>query len=691
MYYEKDWLLSKSQESFYEAFITESAEDICISNNIISRRFIFKPDFSSVSLFNSFSKEEFIRAIKPEAVLIIDGNEYNVGGVLGQTEFAFLKTDYLKSFCRNEEGFNYLSHKIININRDIKWNKSRRNRVEIWPPKGKCMQVLFTSRNPLLKDISVTVCYEIYDGIPVVGKYFIIENKSGRAIRLNSFKNEIIALTEHSGTTSEYYRNGLIDEARNIFTYSDIENTITPTCHFKVDPDYTSQVDYLSKYPILFVSSPPVGPFEKIENGNTFKSYTTFVMLYDNPDRNRRALTIGRFFEVLAPWCTENPIFVHIISSEEKDIKNAVDQCVETGFEMIIMSFGSGLNMENITPEYISKIKRMTDYAHSKGIQIGGYSLLASRNIDEKTNVISNNVIFDFSPCLCSKWGIDYMNNIKTFIEKTEFDVLEHDGSYPGDTCSSVEHIGHEDYEDSQYKQLMSICDLYRWCREKGVYLNVPDLYFLAGNNKSAMGYKEVNWSLPRESQVVIARQNIYDGTWKKLPSMGWMFVPLMEYHGGGKRATVEPLCEHLDHYSAMMSENMLAGVQAAYRGKRLYDTEETKNMVKETVSLYKKYRDILESQIIHIRRPDGRSYDGYMHVNSNLSECGFLVFFNPDNNVICKEITIPLYYTGLTEKASVSLFDKQPSEYSLDRSYNIKLKVNIPQNGYVWYVIRNI
>ncbi|WP_339324020.1 hypothetical protein [Paenibacillus sp. FSL W8-0194] len=69
------------------------------------------------------------------------------------------------------------------------------------------------------------------------------------------------------------------------------------------------------------------------------------------------------------------------------------------------------------------------------------------------------------------------------------------------------------------------------------MYLNVPDWYFLNGSNKTGMGYREVNWDLPRERQLILGRQNIFDGTWKKTPSMGWMFVPPMPYHGGGAEA----------------------------------------------------------------------------------------------------------------------------------------------------------
>jgi hypothetical protein len=48
-------------------------------------------------------------------------------------------------------------------------------------------------------------------------------------------------------------------------------------------------------------------------------------------------------------------------------------------------------------------------------------------------------------------------------------------------------------------------------------------------------------WSLPRERQIIIARQNIFDGTWEKTPSMGWMFTPLTVYHmvGEWKKSTL--------------------------------------------------------------------------------------------------------------------------------------------------------
>jgi hypothetical protein len=268
-------------------------------------------------------------------------------------------------------------------------------------------------------------------------------------------------------------------------------------------------------------------------------------------------------------------------------------------------------------------------------------------------------------------------------------DLLEHDGSYPGDVCASTQHPGHAGLEDSQWTQWKTITSYYRWCRTRGLYLNVPDLYYLNGSSKCGMGYRESNWSLPRPQQLIHARQNIFDGTWEKTPSMGWMLVPLVEYGGGGPAATIEPLAQHLDHYDLTLANNFGAGVQACYRGPRLYDTDETKAVVRKWVSFYKKYRAILDSDIIHVRRADARDIDYYLHVNPALKEKALLMVFNPLEQPARKTLKVPLYYSGLTHQALVAEQDGTTKTYPLDRSYAINLPVEMPAQSVTWFVVR--
>jgi hypothetical protein len=333
-------------------------------------------------------------------------------------------------------------------------------------------------------------------------------------------------------------------------------------------------------------------------------------------------------------------------------------------------------------------VKALVDYGRAKGVALGGYSLLASRKIGPEDDVVNPKPIFGNSPCLGSRWGVDYFRKLRSFIETTGLGVLEHDGSYPGDTCASTAHPGHRGLEDSQWTQWKTISDFYAWCRGRAVYLNVPDWYFLEGANKTAMGYRESNWSLPRERQFILARQNIYDGTWDKTPSMGWMFVPLVEYQGGGEAATLEPLKDHLDAYGRHLEQNFTAGVQACYRGPRLYDSPETRAVVKRWVDFYKAHRAILESDIVHIRRPDGRDYDGFLHVNPALAERGLAVFHNPLATPIARTVRLPLYYAGLTAGAKVRIDGGAARVVTIGRNYEAELRITIPAGGVTWVVV---
>ncbi|MEJ5172042.1 MAG: hypothetical protein WHU10_13730, partial [Fimbriimonadales bacterium] len=378
------------------------------------------------------------------------------------------------------------------------------------------------------------------------------------------------------------------------------------------------------------------------------ESFRSFLILHDEWDRERQGLAVRRAYRTLAPWVTENPLMLHLTSTDETVARTAIDQAAECGFEMVIFSFGSGLNMEDDSPANIAKFRALADYAHSKGLEIGGYSLLASRSIDPENDCIHpdtgkpGGAIFGNSPCLCSRWGEAYFAKLKRFLEETGFDLLEHDGSYPGDVCASTSHPGHEGLEDSQWRQYRRIADFYRWCRSRGIYLNVPDSYMLAGSNKTGMGYRETNWSLPRRQQHLHARQNLFDGTWLKTPSMGWMFTPLVEYHGGGAEATIEPLREHLSDYEGHLANNLGFGAQSCYRGPRLYDAPETREMVRKWVAWYKRHRRILEADVIHLRRADGRRLDFVLHADPQGEERGLLIVYNPTDRVLEETIRVP-------------------------------------------------
>ncbi|MEN6312025.1 MAG: alpha-galactosidase, partial [Acidobacteriota bacterium] len=507
-----DWLIDP--DSFKANIKADgSAGTIELSNGLISRTFRLKPAAATVDFRNLVTGEAILRAVRPEAEIVVDGKPYPVGGLESGDNNAYVEPARLAGRKARPGSFRFRSYETGPIRERFAWKRRRVSEGRPWPPAGLTLTLHFDTPEGGPAGLAVSVVYELYDGLPLVSKRIVVRNGGPKPVRLNSFKSEILAAVESESavtTPGRWEPPALHVESDYSFLSDTPGLAVRATSHWEVDPTYTSQVNYQLQTPCLLESKPPLGPDVDIAAGSTFESFTTWELAFDATDRERRGLALRKMYRTIAPWATENPILMHLISSDPAVIRSVVDQCAEAGFEMLILSFGSGLDMESEDPAYLAKFKEVADYAHGKGIEIGGYSLLASRRVDDATDAIDpatgkpGHGAFGHSPCLESRWGREYFRKIMNFFEKTGFDLLEHDGSYPGDVCASTAHPGHRGLSDSQWTQWRRITEFYKWCRGRGLSLNVPDWYFLAGSNKSAMGYREVNWSLPREYQVVL-------------------------------------------------------------------------------------------------------------------------------------------------------------------------------------------
>ena len=99
-------------------------------------------------------------------------------------------------------------------------------------------------------------------------------------------------------------------------------------------------------------------------------------------------------------------------------------------------------------------------------------------------------------------------------------------------------------------------------------------------------------------------------------------------------------------------------------------------------------YRPILDSDVIHVRRPDGRDIDCILHVNPSLKTRGLVTICNPLDRPVARDLKLPLYYTGLTTTARIRQQDGRPKSYKLDRGYNVSVPLNVPAHGCTWLVV---
>jgi len=682
-----DWLLvPNTTASFLD--VRNDGRELVLANGLISRTFRTAPNLATISVKNLSNGSEYLRAVSPEAMVTLGGRKFEVGGLSGQPDRGYLDQGWIVGMTNRSKGFQYTGYHLAKPEARYEWRPRFGAPTASWPPKALHLILDFKAPHSTsettnsIEDVAISVHYEIYDGIPVLAKWITVSNGGKPAIALDKLEAELLAVEA--------------DQRRRFLT--DNDQLHAASINWVGDPNWRTFAP-LNPGDARFLPHPQEyllrseysrGPATSLAPGQAFDSFRTYELLLDSDDIERQGLARRRMYRTLTPQATENPIFMHLRGSDSASIRRAVDQCAAVGFEMVILTFWSGFNMESEDPAYIARIKSDFDYAHSKGIKIGGYILFATTASKGPAYDAVDPVTLKArdSLCLGSEYTEHYFAKLIHFIEATGMDVIETDGPYHGYECASTTHKYHRGRDDSRWVQWERQGLFYGECRKRGVYINSPEWYFFQGSNKYPMGYREENWSLPRDLQIIIGRQNIFDGTAYKTPSMGWMLLPLTEYHGGGAAATIEPLEQHLDTYEAHLAQNFGCGVQSCYRGPRLYDSDKTRAVVQKWTAFYKRYRSILDSDIVHVRRADGRDIDCMLHVNPNLEHKGLAMIFNPLDQTVNRTQALPLYYTGIRGRALIRREEGASMSHALDNQSMAQVSVEMSPRSVTWLVI---
>lgn len=713
---QKDWLIQQVEEPCY-LYVRKSDDGVNsmvqLNNGLVSRTFYVGDNIACVGYKNHSNEAEYLRAVKPEARVCIDSVWYEVGGLKEQPELSYLLDSWYPQLEASEQAFTLEKVETGLPLKRYPWTPKFNAVPTDWPAKGLRVEMTFvpTESMPEVKDIQVKVNYEIYQGLPLIAKWIEVINEGEKAVLLNEMECEVLAINQ--------------DQVERIHVESDFSFALvnadlrgsalmhyagTPkpyhvgasTTKWRVDQEYNTWAshnqaeDRFLDFPHhnLLVSTLPIGPNTQVDKTSPFKSYITFELLQDSDDRERKALGHRRFYKKLAPQVTESLISGGITSHDETKLKGFIDQMAELGLEQLDIMAWPGISHDNLDSTYVQHWRKMAGYAKERGIVMGGYELqVASRGRGKEVDCVhpetgKNGSLFGQSVCIASDWKDTYYSNMWKFFDKTGLMTYNMDGPYHGDPCASTEHSHHTGLQDSQWQQWKTQVEVIHELQRRGMYIPIPDWYFLNGQCATGMGYREASANLTPQQQLLLGRQYIYDGTWHKLPPMGWMTLQLVGFYTNDPRVGLEPLCENLDRYEQQLIQFLGSGCKLTIRGNRLYDTPETKQMVCKWINWFKEYRDILTSDIIHVSRPTGRDLDCMMHVNPFIKHKGMVIVFNPTDREITKEMCFPLYYTGLKGKATVTSADGTASLHTLTEKEELLLSVKIKPQGTAWFVI---
>ena len=264
-----DWLLDPSP---FKAQVSKSADgrEVVLDNGLVRRIIRLAPNAATVAFENLMTGESIIRAVRPEACIVLDGVRYEVGGLHGQPLQSFLKPEWIEALKANPEAFQFASLKTGTTEARFAWKK----RLEWmpkdvpWPPPGVSLTLEFRppagsgGAGQSRESLAVEVHYELYDGLPLLSKWIVVRNGTPQAVRLNAFVSEILAAVEYESYVDDNPR----WELPNLYVETDYafggmgSKGGNRGVRWAVDPEYASQVNYNRNTPCLLECRPPQGP-----------------------------------------------------------------------------------------------------------------------------------------------------------------------------------------------------------------------------------------------------------------------------------------------------------------------------------------------------------------------------------------------------------------------------------------------
>jgi len=233
-----------------------------------------------------------IRGVKPEAVIEIDGRKFNVGGLVDKSSMAT---------CAPSGSMPSRATRMRSSSLTTRWEEQKRG----FPGNGSA-----TARSAVAPSgVSLTLhsnrlrqawrsrrqhLHEIYEGIPLLAKWLEIHNGSGKAVKLNTFIGEVLAVVEHESLVNEPNH----WELPNIHIESDYafhgDDRGPPMSRRTGSPTpSTRHRSTTSARPGDARIQVALGPDVTIEPDKTFESFRTFELVHDSTNRERKAWRCG--------------------------------------------------------------------------------------------------------------------------------------------------------------------------------------------------------------------------------------------------------------------------------------------------------------------------------------------------------------------------------------------------------------
>ena len=373
---------------------TKEGGVLTLTNGLISRAFTFSPAFGTMDFRSEVKDKSILRTVFPEAFITLDGTQYPVGGLVLSGHHSYFNRSKTE-FNVSENAFSYVGYTTGSPVAPYHWEPGLRHSPTSgsWPPKGLTLSIKFQApasvTRPEHANVTVYVNYEMYVGIPLIAKWLTISYSGVTTVRVDSIIVEYLGVQKPYTPGSNvqmpypwYHDTTAITTSWLYVENSEPHGTLLTWGTDPVAPDSpgadepTLNCSY-SLGPGVILGNRSRGWSQLktsigVSEDYKFDTFHVLELVTDSSDQERVALSRHRMTRLLAPQTQENPIFFHGTDWRDQGFKTAIDQMAEVGFEMFIISFGSGFDLEDLSDENIDIVAANIQYANDRGIEVGG-------------------------------------------------------------------------------------------------------------------------------------------------------------------------------------------------------------------------------------------------------------------------------------------------------------------------------
>ena len=180
-----DWLVTPVARKA-GVFVAAGGRELVLANGLVRRTWRIDRGLGCIAFDNLSTGASMLRAVRPEARITVDGKAFDVGGLVGQPNQAFLLPEWGDDLRAPPEAMRFIGYAIGKPQARFPWKRVRHHAPDAaWPPSGVALRLDFEMPPAVdaAPSVRVAVHYELYDGVPVMSKWLTVHNVGAAAVR----------------------------------------------------------------------------------------------------------------------------------------------------------------------------------------------------------------------------------------------------------------------------------------------------------------------------------------------------------------------------------------------------------------------------------------------------------------------------------------------------------------------------